>query len=54
MKTSYKPPSKRKYFHKERKLETKDAAFLKKKIELLNQKKLKKMRKRKENLGNIN
>ena len=41
MKPSYKPPLKRKYFHTERRLETKDAAFLKKKIELLNQKKLK-------------
>ncbi len=41
MKPSYKPPLKRKYFHTERKLETKDATFLKKKIELLNQKKLK-------------
>ena len=53
MKPSYKPPLKRKYFHTERKLETKDATFLKKKIELLNQKKLKRIQKRKENLGNI-
>ena len=48
-----KPPLKRKYFHTERKLETKDTAFLKKKIELLNQKKLKRIQKRKENLGDI-
>jgi hypothetical protein len=53
MKPSYKPPLKRKYFYTERKLETKDTTFLKKKIELLNQKKLKRMQKCKENLGNI-
>jgi len=53
MKPSYRPPLKRKYFHTERKLETKDTTFLKKKIELLNQKKLKRKQKHKENLGNI-
>jgi hypothetical protein len=53
MKPSYKPPLKRKYFHRKRKVETKDTTFLKKKIELLNQKRLKRMQKRKENLGNI-
>jgi hypothetical protein len=39
MRPTYKPPLKRKYFHKKRKFNKKDIATLKKRIEKINQKK---------------
>ena len=41
MRPRYKPPLKRKYFHTKRKIGKKDMAFLKKKIEVMKQKKIK-------------
>ena len=49
MRPTYKPPLKRKFFHKKRKLDKKDMAALKKRIEQINQKKiLKELRKKKD------
>jgi hypothetical protein len=41
MKTRYKPPVKRKYFHTAKKINSKNISLKKKKIELINQKKYK-------------
>ncbi len=42
MKTSYKPPFKRKYFHSQKKINSKNISLDKKKIEMFNQKNYKK------------
>jgi len=41
MRPRYKPPLKRKYFHTKRKIDKKDMTFLKKKIEVIKQQKIK-------------
>jgi len=41
MRPRYKPPLKRKFFHTKRKIDKKDMVFLKKKIEVIKQKKIK-------------
>lgn len=50
MRPRYKPPLKRKYYHKKPRISNKDMAALKKKIEQINQKKLLKELKRKKNM----
>ena len=50
MRPSYKPPVNKKYFHTKRKIEKKDMIFLKNKIEIIKQKKIKKELEEKENI----
>lgn len=50
MRPRYKPPLKRKYFHKKRKINKKDMVAIKKRIEQINQKKFLKELRRKNNL----
>ena len=42
MRTRVKPPRDRRYFHTTRKMDKKDIAVIKKKIDIINQKKIKK------------
>jgi hypothetical protein len=42
MRPSYKPPVNKKYFHTKRKIDKKDMIFLKNKIEIIKQKRIKK------------
>ena len=42
MRPRYKPPLKKRYFHTKRKIDKKDMAVIKKKIAIINQKRLKK------------
>ncbi|MCJ2513754.1 MAG: hypothetical protein LN408_04855 [Candidatus Thermoplasmatota archaeon] len=35
MKTGYKPPNKRKYFHTKKKIDTQDSTYLKNRIDLI-------------------
>ena len=41
IKTSYKTPIKKKYFHTNKKIDTKDSSYLKKRIEIIHNKKIK-------------
>ena len=42
MRPRYKPPRKQKYFHKKQRISKNDLNFLKKKIEIMNKRKIKK------------
>jgi len=50
MRPRYKPPVQRKFFHKKRKIDSKDMSYLKKRIAHLNQKKTKRDLEKKDRL----
>lgn len=50
MRPRYKPPLKRRYFHKKQIINKKDIAFLKKRIEVLNKKKIRKELEKRRNI----
>jgi len=39
MKASYQPPNKKKYFHTNKKIDTKDSSYLKKRVDIIIKKK---------------